>query len=181
MRRFFLLFILFTTCYFCLGQQTITIENDDGTYSVGILNEESQRTGKWTKYYNSGKIFIVANYLRDTLEGKVISYYKNGKVQAENDYIAGKLNGISKQYDIKGNPIRSISYKENLIFGNCIYYENGEIETERYYKNGVINGPCKDYLNGKISMEYIMLPTGEVTDRICYNTKTGKKKNCGFL
>lgn len=164
-----------------MGQQSVTEENEDGTISKGVVDENGRRIGEWVKYYSSGKRFIVAKYVDGVLEGKVISYYKNGNIQAENDYIAGKLNGVSKQYDIKGNPIREISYKDNLIFGNCIYYEDGLIDNERYYKNGVIDGKCKDYKNGKLSMEYTMLPSGEVLDQICYNTKTGKKINCNFF
>jgi len=179
-RIFFLFFILFATYNLCIGQNTVTIQNDEGTYSQGQLID-GNREGKWVKYYQSGKKFIIANYVDGVLNGQVISYYKNGNVQAENDYINGKLNGVSKQYDIKGNPIREISYKDNLIFGNCIYYEDGLIDNERYYKNGVIDGKCKDYKKGKLHMEYTMLPNYERIDVICYDTKTGKKKNCNFF
>ena len=165
----------------CFGQQLVTEENDDSTYSVGMRDENGYKTGEWKKYYASGRVFITANYVNDTLNGKVISYYKNANIQAENDYINGMLNGVSKQYDIKGNPIREISYKDNLIFGNCVYYEDGVIDNERYYKNGVVDGPCKDYRKGKLWMEYNKYPTGQVTDQICYDIKTGKKRNCGFL
>ena len=182
MKRFIFLLLLFLSTYnYCLGQQLVTEQNEDGTTSVGKVDENGQRTGPWKKYYSSGRVFIDMNYVNGKLEGKVISYYKNGNTQAENDYIAGKLNGVSKQYDIKGNPIREISYKENLIFGNCIYYEDGFIDNERYYKNGVIDGVCKDYQKGKLTLEYTMLPTGEVIDQICYSPKTGKKVNCNFF
>lgn len=169
------------TYSFCIGQQSVEEKNEDGTISRGMVNEEGQRVGSWQKLYSNGKVFIAMNYVDGKLEGEVTSYYKNGKIQAKNHYIAGKLNGVSKQYDIKGEPIREISYKDNLIYGNCIYYEDGIIDNERYYKNGVIDGPCKDYRGGKLSMEYTMLPTGETIDQICYSTKTGKKINCNFF
>lgn len=182
MKRFiFLLCLLFSTYNLCLGQQLVEEKNEDGTVSKGMVDENGQRVGAWEKLYSSGRVFITMSYVNGVLEGKVTSYYKNGKIQAENDYIAGKLNGVSKQYDIKGLPIREISYKDNLIYGNCIYYEEGVIDNERYYKNGIIDGKCKDYRNGKLSMEYTMLPTQEVIDQICYSTKTGKKINCNFF
>lgn len=181
MRKLLLLLLFFSTYHLCIGQQSVREDHDDGTYSEGIRDENGYQTGKWIKYYASGKPFIVANYVNDTLNGDVNSYYKNGNTQAENVYIGGKLNGISKQYDIKGNPIREISYKENLIYGNCKYYENGVIDNERYFKNGNIDGPCKDYIKGKLYMEWVQLRNGARKNRICYDLKTGKKKNCGFL
>lgn len=182
MRRYLLLIILFLTYNLCIGQTLFTEENGDGTINVGKRDENGYKVGEWNKYYPSGKLFIKATYVKDTLNGPVISYYKNGNTQAENHYIAGKLNGISKQYDIKNNPIREISYKDNLIFGNCKYYEDGLLDNERYYKNGIINGPCKDYRKGKLYMEYnYNSSTGRRKDQICYDLKTGKKKNCGFL
>lgn len=181
MRRFLLLLILLASYNFCIGQQRVTEENPDGTFEVGIRDENGYKTGEWKKYYNSGNVFILANYVNDTLEGKVISYYKNGKVQAENDYLVGKLNGVSKQYDIKGNPIREISYKENLIFGNCKYYEDGYLDNELYYKNGAIDGPCKQYRKGILEMEWVQLRNGARRDQVCYDIKTGKKRNCGFF
>ena len=177
MRKFLLLLIFLSSYNFCIGQQRVTEENEDGTYSNGFRDEDGYKTGEWKKYYASGKVFILANYVNDTLEGKVISFYKNGKTQAENDYLVGKLNGISKQYDIKGNPIREISYKENIIFGNCKYYEEGLLDNEIYYKNGAINGPCKQYRKGILEMEWIQLPNGARRDQICYDIKTGKKRN----
>lgn len=181
MRRLLLILLLLATYNFCLGQQTVTEQHEDGTFSNGVRDENGYKVGEWKKYYASGKLFIQASYVNDTLNGKVYSYYKNGNTQAENDYIAGKLNGISKQYDIKGNAIREISYKDNLIFGNCKYYEDGTIDNERYYKNGVIDGPCKDYRKGKLWREYTQYASGRITDQICYDLVTGKKKNCGFL
>ena len=182
MRRFLLLILLFTSYNFCLAQQSVKEQNDDGTVSVGTVSDAGERIGDWKKLYASGRVFISMSYVNNQLEGKVTSFYKNGNIQAENDYIAGKLNGISKQYDIKGRPIREISYKENLIFGNCKYYEDGIIDTEKYYKNGIINGPCKDYRKGKLFMEYdYNSSTGRRKNQICYDLKTGKKKECGFL
>lgn len=162
-------------------EQEYTEQHDDGTYSIGKRDINGYQQGEWKKYYASGKVFIVANYINDTLEGPVKSYYKNGIIQAENDYIGGKLNGVSKQYDIKGRPIREISYKNNLIYGNCIYYEDGVIYTERYYKNGIVNGPCKDYYeNGKLEHEYIQNADGSITNSKCYDRK-GKQIKCNFF
>ena len=177
----FLLITLFLISNFSFSQDNIsTDEHDDGTYSKGVYVNYLKQ-GEWKKYYSSGKEFIVANYIDDTLEGKVVSYYKNGSIQAENDNLKGKLNGISKQFDIKGRPIRDISYQNNLIYGNCIYYENGIIYNEQYYKNGIPNGLCKEYDNkGVLRYEYVMHTNGERTKSSCYN-KDGKKVPCNFF
>lgn len=183
MAKIKILIIAFLVCsFYCYAQDDIyTEEHDDGTYSIGKRDLNGYQQGEWKKYYASGKVFIVANYINDTLEGPVKSYYKNGILQAENDYIGGKLNGVSKQYDIKGKIIREISYKNNLIYGNCIYYEDGVIYTERYYKNGIVDGPCKDYYeNGKLQHEYIMHADGSTTNNTCYD-KNGKKIHCNFF
>lgn len=165
---------------FCYGQQTVTEEHDDGTYSIGFRDNNGMRQGEWQKYYSSGKVFIISRYIDDILEGIVISKYKNGNIQAENNYIKGKLNGVSKQYDNKGKLIREISYQDNLIYGNCIYYEDGIIQSERYYKNGIEDGPCKDYdKKGNLIHEYIIHTNGERTNNICY--KNGKKVSCNFF
>jgi len=177
----FLLITLFFISNFSFSQDNIyTDEHDDGTYSKGIY-VDGLKQGEWIKYYSSGKKFIVANYINDTLEGSVKSYYKNGSIQAENNYLKGKLNGISKQFDIKGKPIREISYQNNLIFGNCIYYENGIIYNEQYYKNGIPNGPGKEYdEKGNLQYEYILLANNQRTNSVCYN-KNGKKVPCNFF
>ena len=183
MNKVKLLIIAFLICSFhSLGQSNIyTEEHDDGTYSIGKRDLNGYQQGEWKKHYANGKVFIVANYINDTLEGLVTSYYKNGIKQAENDYLAGKLNGVSKQYDIKGQIIREISYKNNLIYGNCVFYEDGVIYAETYYKNGIPDGPCKDYYdNGKIKHEYVQHPDGSTTNNICYDKK-GKKIKCNFF
>lgn len=183
MNRVKLLIIAFLVYSFhCFGQSDVyTEEHDDGTYSMGKRDLNGYQQGEWIKYYSSGKVFIIANYINNVLEGPVISYYKNGTKQAENDYLAGQLNGVSKQYDIKGRIIREISYRNNLIYGNCIYYEDGVIYTERYYKNGLVDGPCKDYYeNGNIQHEYTMHPDGRMTDNVCYDKKS-KKVKCNFF
>ncbi len=177
----FLLITLFLITNLSFSQDNVyTDQHDDGKYSKGVYID-GLKQGEWKKYYNNGKVFIIAHYINDTLEGPVNSYYKNGSIQAENSYLKGKLNGISKQFDIKGKPIREISYQNNLIYGNCIYYEDGIIYNERYYKKGIPNGPCKDYDDkGNLIAEYTLLSTGERTNNVCYN-KDGKKIACNFF
>lgn len=183
MNRVKILIIAFLICStHCFGQSDVyTEEHDDGTYSIGKRDLNGYQQGEWKKYYSNGKEFILANYINDTLEGLVKSYYKSGIIQAENDYLAGKLNGVSKQYDVKGRLIREISYKNNLIYGNCVFYEDGKIYAETYYKNGIPDGPCKDYYdNGVIQHEYIQHKDGSTSNNICYN-KNGKKIKCNFF
>ncbi len=180
-RIIILLITIFLISNLSFSQVNLSTDaHDDGTFSKGVYND-GLKQGEWKKYYSNGKEFIIANYINDTLEGKVVSYYKNGSIQAENDYLKGKLNGISKQFDIKGKAIREISYQNNLIYGNCVYYEDGVIYNERYYKKGIVNGLCKDYdEDGNIMTEYTILPTGERINNICYNKK-GKKVPCNFF
>ena len=97
-----IVFFLYLVSNIGYGQNTYTEEHDDGTFSIGVRDRNGYQQGEWKKYYSSGKVFIISNYKNDTLAGPVISYYKNGIIQAENEYLNGKLNGVSKQFDIKG-------------------------------------------------------------------------------
>ena len=72
-----------------------------------------KKHGKWTRYYNNGKVFSISNYYLGVKNGSFITFSKNG------------------QYIEKGK------YKNNLEDGLWLrFFENGKIN----YKGKFVNG-----------------------------------------
>ncbi|MEW5843446.1 MAG: TonB family protein [Bacteroidota bacterium] len=71
-------------------------------------------------------------------------------------------NGIVKTYFPTGEVQEELSYANNILEGNSVwYYQNGNIMTEKNYDNGILNGWVKEYFDsGLVKEEY------EVRDEI---------------
>jgi antitoxin component YwqK of YwqJK toxin-antitoxin module len=80
------------------------------------------KTGKWTEYYDNGKIKCIGAYYKDIPVDKWMKYYENGKLQAEYSYA---------YVDVKEGARNNLS---GLYRG---YYDNGNLKTEGLYKQAV--------------------------------------------
>ncbi len=78
-----------------------------------------KREGLTTKYYPSGKKYIVWNYVAGRIDGIVTKYYENGKVQSETPYKNGLLGTGTKEYSSEGTeltmPELVVSAKDDRI------------------------------------------------------------------
>ena len=65
-------------------------------------------------------------------------------------------NGIVRTYFPTGEVQEELSYANNILEGNSVwYYQNGNIMTEKNYDNGILNGWVKEYFDsGLVKEEY---------------------------
>lgn len=67
--------------------------------------------------------------------GGVITYHSNGKIASKGTLQNGELNGEVVFYDIEGEKIKIINYKNGLKDGEEIHFENGSINTKILYSS----------------------------------------------
>jgi len=72
--------------------------------------------GPYKYYYDSGQIREKGNYIGGFVEnysiydGKILTYHLNGQISSETLYKNGKIIGIQKFYDQKGNLLSQTTY-----------------------------------------------------------------------
>jgi len=144
----------------------------------GILSESGTREGEWLEYYPDGKLKAKGNYKQDRrvgewlfyhsngrleqtgsysaeglLTGKWLWYYNNGQLSREENYVGGLADGLSTEFDLKGNIIVRGEYLEGKEEGFWLY-EYGDHREEGEYKAGMRSGLWKHfYPDGKKAFE----------------------------
>jgi antitoxin component YwqK of YwqJK toxin-antitoxin module len=99
-------------------------------------------------------------------QGKWMYFYENGVVRLEGTYKDDKKNGYFKEYDRKGNLIKTEKYLEDVIQEDVAelveleirtdYYPSGNIKTVASYKDGVPEGVRREYSeDGRILATYV--------------------------
>ena len=85
-------------------------------------------------------------------DGHRKSFHPNGKIKTSVVIKDGKKEGFYKKWDIDGNLIRKIPFKNSLIHGQALHlYSNGQILIDRFFKNGIQEGEDRRYYeNGKL-------------------------------
>ena len=100
------------------------------SYSDGILS------GPYLELSNRGQIETEVNYSNNKYNGKYATY-KFGRMTKEVNYTDNELDGVTREYDNKGNVQKEINYKNGKQHGLMRYYnEEGEVILEYEYNNG---------------------------------------------
>ena len=105
------------------GKITNQYYNGTGVHDFSMVN--GVLNGKYTIKDKTGKIVVECNYASGSRHGKYIKNGPTGAPLLDKDYYAGKLDGLSKFYDIAGN-LRMV---DTYVFGD----NTGT--TIRYYSN----------------------------------------------
>ena len=87
-----------------------------------ITVKNKKKNGPAKKYYPTGELHTLVNYVDNVKVGETVWYYKNGQPYRVTPYVNGKIDGIRK-----------------------IYYENGKLQAEIPYKNGELVEGTKEY------------------------------------
>jgi antitoxin component YwqK of YwqJK toxin-antitoxin module len=118
---------------------------------------------------NKGRVIARELYVNDCREGKSIYYYPNGQIKEDVNYKNNKRDGISREFDLRGNLITILQYNNGLLTERerinrldkeglkqgiwKTFYENGRLKTEAYYTDNLLNGAYKEYNeNGNVSL-----------------------------
>ncbi len=154
------------------------IYNDFGrVISLGIVNEEGERIGKWENFYVSGKLQSEGNYTNNQKEGRWVYYYENdnieqtgdfrnglengtwkwyypnGNLHREEEYFNGKEDGIATEYSVDEEIIAQGDYLEGEKEGNW-FYNAGDYTEEGRYVVGLREGTWKHYYeNGNLKYQ----------------------------
>ena len=150
----YLLILTFLATLASCSNSKVEIKNDSGKVTESYeVNKEGEKHGKYTAFYDDGKINEEATYINGVLTGKRIIYHPNGKVEIEETYDdKGVMNGPYKSYFESGVLELEKEYKDNMILGAIkVYYPSGSIKEEVSMENNTENGPFTEYHeNGKV-------------------------------
>jgi len=151
--------------------------NDNG----GIIKEEyfindNKIEGEYKKYYPSGALLKICNYIDGKRNGEYRAYTKNGQLLEERNYINNKLEGEYKFYHNEKLDM-TCHYSDNKKNGKYIsYYNNGKHHIECNYINDCIDGEYKacDY-SGFIA-DILFYKMGKITHQYKITQKKGNIK-----
>lgn len=136
----------------------------------GIYNTNHKKDGKWTTWYDNGKIKMVEHYLDGKLHGKKQTYDEEGLPRIIEEYADGKLHGKRIEYDETSDMITAeITYANGDLDGESKLFHNGELWRESLYKNGALLRE-KEYKNGKLNILRLVNDKGRMVDVQEYNT-----------
>lgn len=157
----------------CIAEGSLSLENIDSLNFKVVLDDESLEDGPykvmfdsiqkphfegnihnkkpngiWRTYYESGNLFVSANYQYGMLNGTAYFYRDSPgqKLVAEANYDADNLEGWYIEYYNNGNIKAKINYEDGERNGDCTYYyENGKMRYQCKYKKGKRTGKATVY------------------------------------
>ena len=119
-------------------------ENFNKTEIKGLL-KNNLKYGEWKKFFKTGEIYEIKNYLNDTLNGIHIVYEKDGKLKLSEKYRKGIKVDTFKLYS--NGELNLIEFRDSLgkLQGEFRVYENGKISQIGHKKNGEFHGKFEFY------------------------------------
>ncbi len=79
----------------------------------GCYTEKLERQGKWTAWFESGKIWSECEYKNGLKEGKSSVYYENGQKRYEGNYQNDTTIGLWKFWNESGTLLKEMNYSVN--------------------------------------------------------------------
>lgn len=81
-----------------------------------IVNyKEGYRSGDYKNYYETGKLKIEGELKEDKIDGEELRYNKDGILEWKGYNNAGRFNKTWTKYDIEGNKVEKIKYKDGKL------------------------------------------------------------------
>ncbi len=81
----------------------------------GPLDSDSLRNGRWTAWYECGKIWSTGDYQHGLRHGENKVYYENGQVQYNKKYVNDTAEGIWSYYLEDGTEVLKIFYEKGKV------------------------------------------------------------------
>ncbi len=85
--------------------------NNSGTIEIGTYYE-GMRIENWKVWFPNGKVAFDMNYDQDLYDGKYTAYWDNGRIKISGKYESGTPIGTWVRYDEEGNPVMTTIYKD---------------------------------------------------------------------
>ncbi len=129
-----------------LGHKTgkWTLFYDDGKIMAIGKYQNDKRTGEWTFFYKNGQILQKGYYSDGQPDGQWLLYYKDGNLLREENYIQGIHNGKFYELTDQGDTIISTNYTDGQPDGRY-YLQVGDIMQTGNYDYGQKTGTWKTY------------------------------------
>lgn len=107
----------------------------------------NKKDGKWTFYFNNGKVKHTLNYVNGTADGQAVFYYKNGNIREQGLWKNNRWVGEYKMYYRNGNPKNFFNYNnQGLKNGKQVYFhENGKPSLIGTWDSGNETGDLAEY------------------------------------
>ncbi len=123
------------------------------------------RNGKFSYFYQNGKLQSESFYTNDKLNGKSAGWYQNGTLQYEYNYINGFYDGKWIVYHDNGKTFNTGMYVNGKATGTWYhYYANGKKWKETIWKDGKRDGRCQAwYENGNLKFD-VMFEADEIIE-----------------
>lgn len=125
--------------------------------SKGMLDDNEQKTGEWSWFYENGALQEKTNFKEGKPDGLYEYYFDNGNLEYSKNYVDGELEGEFKAYNKSGALIEQKFFSKGKLEGTYkSFYAVGEDYPEYIipYKDGEINGMVTQYyLNGQKNLE----------------------------
>lgn len=161
-------------------------------YIVDTLINERVANGKMTKYFVSGEVMEVSNWVSGQKDGLTKKYYKNGNLELEASFRDGLQDGWTFFYDSSGILKSKVLYKLNKPAGQYVeFYSDGtvfkEIESDidtltiyEYFDDGDLERCYINYneetlyaksydRNGNLINVYFPFTIYEVDSQVCFS------------
>lgn len=81
----------------------------------GPLDSDSLRDGRWTAWYDCGKIWSVGDYKHGLRHGENKVYYVSGQVQYNKNYVNDTAEGIWTFYLENGTEAMKLVYEKGVV------------------------------------------------------------------
>jgi len=134
-------------------------KNDGGETLEGGYLTNGKRNGVWMTYYtgeHKGKVKTIASYTDGILSGPYYEFSNRGQIETEVNYANNEYNGKYGTYKF-GREVNVSHYKNHKLDGISKDFDNkGNIQKEVNYKNGLQDGIMKYYdPEGNVTLEYV--------------------------
>jgi hypothetical protein len=97
-------------------ERHVVQKHADGTpYVVVHINPASGEIEKEEVFYPTGKPEWIGHYKGKKEHGKWTYFWPNGNVKSEELYSRGKEEGISVEYNEKGEKVKEILYRKGIV------------------------------------------------------------------
>lgn len=107
----------------------------------GVVDDEGNKTGKWTFFYSNGTIKAEGNYYNNLKTGKWIYYFLNNKIEQTGDYKNDKFSGKWQWFYFDGKLLRTEYFKNGIPDGEYIEYDTeGNVVLSGLYVDGLKDG-----------------------------------------
>ncbi|RPI43625.1 MAG: toxin-antitoxin system YwqK family antitoxin [Bacteroidetes bacterium] len=94
-----------------------------GAISEEVSWEENLKSGPWRQYYEDGTLRLESGYEKDLLQGPYRVYYPDSTLKMEGTYISSRSEGQWTYYDVTGEILYRIEYRNGAAVDQEKYHE----------------------------------------------------------